>query len=1137
MALTKVINDLADLNQSGSTNALKGCAGTTAQQPASSSSIDYLIVGGGGGGGGFGQAGGGGAGGYKTGSTTVYHGTPTVITVGEGGSGGYSTVADYTSFGVNGDDSGFNGFRGIGGGCGAGAGGFAGTAGSGGSGGGAGTQTGSITGVSLDSQGNDGGAVGTYSDPYWGSGGGGAGNPFLNSNGTGGSGGSTGSGGTGTGGSGVNINTFINSTDAAAAGIGEISGSDVYVAGGGAAGSWNSATGASGGVGGGADSPAGAGGSYAKIDGTNGTVNTGGGGSGASAYSSGAVGYSTGGSGGSGVGILKYDNTIVTGYTLNSEDTYTVNWPASTFGIAYWPLNLNVKDVGGHYDGTSTDVTYVTGNIDQAASFNGSSSKINLGNQTFFNSGDWSISFWMKNQGNDSNFQYLVTQRDTSEGDSPINISFYGVSYSSNPGKLNFNVSNSYFTSTSALTKDTWYHVVFTIVAGGAMGIYINGVLDASGTETTTRATPTTLNLAIGSNGSNTDYPFNGLIEQVRVYKSALSLASIQDIYNNSKPGSLPPLKTSSDLTTAETSFPSGATTFALWDFNGDSVADPTTYNGTDSSISYVSGKFGECAQFNGTSSAITFSSNPINWGTSNYSVSFWFNATSVPGTYMTFIGTYSAVPGGWSIDTGTTTDYLRFYFDGGGGVNLSSTSTFTTGVWYHVAITMDHSSAAKIYLNGIEDAVHSGSSIGTNTGATMIIGYNAQMSSNTLNGSMDQLRIFNSALTAEQIYDLWQKENDIQTYFPNSSTDTDTLVFKSGSGEITFKNDTPPGGEIGMLRYNSTLSGMEHFNAGGWKKFLSPLTIETLIVGGGGGTTNLAGSGGGGAGGVLSGSLSGDLKINTDYSIQVGAGGTGSTYTTMYYGGYSNGSNSFISSWIANGGGYSAGACCAGWAVSWPNANAGGSGGGGGGYPAGGQGSAAGTSNQTSISPLTGYGNAGGINSWAVAGYYMGAGGGGAGAVGETLNAATTYGGAGGVGIISTIIDTTMASTYSVGEVSGSDVYFAGGGGGWSEYWQQRANGGLGGGGNNSTPTGTAATGGGGGGGTGYLVSSGTYLSYAGGSGVVILKYPSEYICTLSGATGLTEIVDTSVSGFKISIFKVSSEGTNGTGTIKFTA
>ena len=67
----------------------------------------------------------------------------------------------------------------------------------------------------------------------------------------------------------------------------------------------------------------------------------------------------------------------------------------------------------------------------------------------------------------------------------------------------------------------------------------------------------------------------------------------------------------------------------------------------------------------------------------------------------------------------------------------------------------------------------------------------------------------------------IWQKENSIQTYFPDTPTSgTDTLVFKEGSGEITFKNDSPPGAEVGMLRYNSTLGQMEHFNSGGWKDF-----------------------------------------------------------------------------------------------------------------------------------------------------------------------------------------------------------------------------------------------------------------------------------------------------------------------------
>ena len=84
----------------------------------------------------------------------------------------------------------------------------------------------------------------------------------------------------------------------------------------------------------------------------------------------------------------------------------------------------------------------------------------------------------------------------------------------------------------------------------------------------------------------------------------------------------------------------------------------------------------------------------------------------------------------------------------------------------------------------------------------------------------MDQVRVYPTTLTDQNVYDLWQKENSIQTYFPDSSTDTDTLVFKEGSGEITFKNDSPPGAEIGMLRYNSTLGQMEHFNSGGWKDF-----------------------------------------------------------------------------------------------------------------------------------------------------------------------------------------------------------------------------------------------------------------------------------------------------------------------------
>jgi len=196
----------------------------------------------------------------------------------------------------------------------------------------------------------------------------------------------------------------------------------------------------------------------------------------------------------------------------NAADLYKINRTGNAYAAWVWK--------GG-------------GLLNRSASFNGSNSKINFGNQTIFNSGDYSVSFWMNNKGNDSNAQIIFSQRTNSDSGSPIGIYFYGVSYGSYPGKLYFNVGGSYFTSDTTLLKNKWYHVVCTVVAGGAMKIYVNGVLDAnSGTETTTRPTPTNQNFAIGSNGSNTDYAFNGNIDQVRIFNKAISSSEVTTLYN-----------------------------------------------------------------------------------------------------------------------------------------------------------------------------------------------------------------------------------------------------------------------------------------------------------------------------------------------------------------------------------------------------------------------------------------------------------------------------------------------------------------------------------------------------------------------------------------------------------------------------
>ena len=278
---------------------------------------------------------------------------------------------------------------------------------------------------------------------------------------------------------------------------------------------------------------------------------------------------------------------------------------------------------------------------------------------------------------------------------------------------------------------------------------------------------------------------------------------------------------------------------------------------------------------------------------------------------------------------------------------------------------------------------------------------------------------------------------------------------------------------------------------SGVWEQFYSSATpvdlvVEYLVIAGGGGGGGGSGGrtgGGGGAGGYRS-SITGEssggggsaesaltLSAATSYTLTVGAGGAGGGQDTLGNDGSSSIFHTITS--IGGGGGGSGGGSRDG--------NSGGSGGGGGegtsslgGTATTGQGQPGGDSNQTDAA----------------------AGGGGAGVAGSDA-VSTDNGGAGGAGLASA--------------VTGSSVYRAGGGGGGGDGSGGGA-GGIGGGGragddNNFTQAGTANTGGGGGGG-GASFNSLEYSGAAGGSGTVILRYPSSYTISLTGVSGTTSTV-----------------------------
>jgi hypothetical protein len=256
-----------------------------------------------------------------------------------------------------------------------------------------------------------------------------------------------------------------------------------------------------------------------------------------------------------------------------------------------------------------------------------------------------------------------------------------------------------------------------------------------------------------------------------------------------------------------------------------------------------------------------------------------------------------------------------------------------------------------------------------------------------------------------------------------------------------------------------------------------SSITADILQIAGGGGggarTSLNSGRGGGGAGGLLA--YTSQALTAQAYAITVGAGGAAGTTD----GSGSQGSNSQFAALTASvGGGYGGGNVTAG--------GSGGAGGGAGGTNSGTTGYAGGTA--TSSQGFAG-GN-GGDNS--ASDYRSGGGGGGAGGAGGNA-AGTTVAGVGGVGSVSY---SAWGNATKTGEYVNGVYYYAGGGGGgtWASATDYAA-GGYGGGGSGAggatvaavkTSNGGLILSGGGGGGGGYDGSGS-----AGGSGVVIVRYP----------------------------------------------
>jgi Tol biopolymer transport system component len=202
--------------------------------------------------------------------------------------------------------------------------------------------------------------------------------------------------------------------------------------------------------------------------------------------------------------------------------------------VAWWSGDKTSLDpVGGINGAMMNGATFAPGKVGQAFKLDGTDDYVQIpfdSRYNFLPTGQFTIELWM-NPGRvmgssrvapDYQWQCLVVK---STPDTVWDWGIYlgGDKISSGSQRLHF------LKSTTTVAVGAWYHVAVTYNAG-SMTLYVNGLPEATGSGLISQSDGA---LALGRKGDSEPHPdfYQGLLDEVAIYRRALSASEVQAIY------------------------------------------------------------------------------------------------------------------------------------------------------------------------------------------------------------------------------------------------------------------------------------------------------------------------------------------------------------------------------------------------------------------------------------------------------------------------------------------------------------------------------------------------------------------------------------------------------------------------------
>jgi hypothetical protein len=383
-------------------------------------------------------------------------------------------------------------------------------------------------------------------------------------------------------------------------------------------------------------------------------------------------------------------------------------------------------------NGTITGATPTIGRLGQALKFNGVNNYVSSDFVT--NSVNFTYSAWIKLNNLDKE-QHIVELSSTQF-------------YLNADNKIHFGIGAS---SDTVLQKGVWYFATVTRTSSGSQ-IYINGVSD--GSVGAAGPGPSEDPTYIGRYYALSNYFFDGIIDDVRIYNRALSADEIRKLYKSGQ-ATLKQGPTNGGLV-GHWKFDEGSGTSA-----GDSSGNSNT--GTITGATWTNGKLGKALSFNGSSDFISIPDNPSLHSTEG-TVSVWFKGTT--DSDVGIFGVQNAAGSYfWDLELNSDGCIVAIFTNQGSGYSIlchtnTNRNILFDGNWHNIVVTVD--TDHHLYIDGISLPLTGSNNYFTSPAQNIYWTIGAETDGTTpyifTKGSLDDVRIYNRALSPAEVLKLYNE-------------------------------------------------------------------------------------------------------------------------------------------------------------------------------------------------------------------------------------------------------------------------------------------------------------------------------------------------------------------------------------------